>query len=520
MKNNSVKELEQYKRILNESDIVSITDSRGIIKYVNDKFCKISGYTKEELIGRPQNVVRHPDMPKSVFKDLWDTVNAKQTYRNIIKNRRKDGTAYYVDATISPVLDEDGNIKEIIGIRHDITDVMNPKRQLLDDLKYMEYPILIFIKIANYDIFKEFYTNTIMQKFQIEFSNISLSFFPEILKMQKVYILENGLFAYLINEQLGIGEIEKSLKIVSDNFEKNGVLFEDNVYDIDVVISYSERKEDIYDDVDLGIEYAIKEKKDIVCGTDFFKTAQAESKNKLKMIKTIKDALKVEGKVISFFQPIVDNKTQEIEKYESLIRLVDKNENVLTPYHFLELAKKTGYYQNITLKVIHNAIETLKYSKANISINLSASDIESEHIRKKLSELVSIPRNKGRITFELLEDENLNNIEIVKEFIIFSKSIGDVKIAIDDFGAGYSNFERISDFQPDYVKIDGSLIRNVVDNEFSQSIVEALVTFAKKNNIQTIAEFVSDEKIYEYVKRIGIDYSQGYYFGKPEPLIL
>ena len=107
-----------------------------------------------------------------------------------------------------------------------------------------------------------------------------------------------------------------------------------------------------YYDVDLGIEYALKQKEDIVCSTDFFKAAQAESRNKLKTIKIIKEALKADGKVISFFQPIVDNQTLKIEKYESLIRIVDKNENILTPYHFLDLAKKTGYYQNITLRVI------------------------------------------------------------------------------------------------------------------------------------------------------------------------
>jgi PAS domain S-box-containing protein len=517
---NLINELEQYKKILNESDIVSITDNKGIIKYVNDKFCEISGYTKEELIGKPQSIVRHPDMPKSLFKELWDTVNSKKTYKNIIKNRKKDGSAYYVDATISPILDRDGNIVEIIGIRHDITDVMNPKRQLIDDINSINNPVLIFVKISNYDIFKEFYTSSIMQKFQNEFSNISLTYFPDNFKMDKVYILENGLFAYIKNEDTDIKVIEKALREVFDNFEDKGVLFEENIYDVDVVISYSKSKANIYDDVDLGIEYALKQKEDIVCSTDFFKAAQAESKNKLRTIKIIKEALKTDGKVISFFQPIVDNQTLKIEKYESLIRIVDKNENILTPYHFLDLAKKTGYYQNITLRVIQNAIDTLKYSRSNISLNLSASDIESNKIREKLSLLISNGRNKGRVTFELLEDENVNNMDLVKEFITYSKSIGDVKIAIDDFGSGYSNFERISDFQPDYVKIDGSLIKNVVDNKFSQSIVEAIVIFAKKNNIQTIAEFVSDKKIYEYVKSIGVDYSQGYYFGKPEPLIM
>lgn len=97
--------------------------------------------------------------------------------------------------------------------------------------------------------------------------------------------------------------------------------------------------------------------------------------------------------------------------------------------------------------------------------------------------------------------------------------MGNVKIAIDDFGSGYSNFERLLEYTPDILKIDGSLIKNIETDEFSRSLVETIVTFAKKQNIETIAEFVENENIYNILNEIGVDYSQGYFFGKPEKLI-
>ncbi|SFV64614.1 Putative two-component sensor histidine kinase [hydrothermal vent metagenome] len=113
--------LEQYKDAIENSNIVSKTDIHGIITFVNDEFCKISGYTKEELIGKNHNVVRHPDVPKSNFKLLWDTITAKKTFKSTVKNRAKDGTDFYLNTTITPILDKSGNIEEFIAIRYNVT---------------------------------------------------------------------------------------------------------------------------------------------------------------------------------------------------------------------------------------------------------------------------------------------------------------------------------------------------------------------------------------------------------------
>jgi len=127
--------LAQYKDVVDTSSIVSKADKNGIITYINQKFCDISGYTEAELIGKNHNIVRHEDMPDIFFKQMWNTILSKKRWRGIVKNRAKDGFVYYVDSTIIPILDEDENIIEFISIRQDITK-REIQRQRLENKLY------------------------------------------------------------------------------------------------------------------------------------------------------------------------------------------------------------------------------------------------------------------------------------------------------------------------------------------------------------------------------------------------
>ncbi|MCG3715163.1 PAS domain-containing protein [Aliarcobacter butzleri] len=119
--------LSEYKKAVDLSNIVSKTNPKGLITYANDKFCEISGYKREELIGKAHNLIRHPSMPSSVFKELWDTIKNKKTWQGLITNLRKDGRSYVVHSTIVPILDIDGDIVEFIAIRNDVTEFENYK---------------------------------------------------------------------------------------------------------------------------------------------------------------------------------------------------------------------------------------------------------------------------------------------------------------------------------------------------------------------------------------------------------
>ncbi len=146
---NSTKLLEEYKDAVDESNIVSKTDTKGIITYVNEEFCKISGYTPEELVGKPHNIVRHPDMPSTAFKEMWNSIKKeKRSWQGKVKNRKKDGSHYWVNALIKPILDTEGNIIEFIGLRNDITQEEDIKEYFKSKLHSSQKNLASSIKLS------------------------------------------------------------------------------------------------------------------------------------------------------------------------------------------------------------------------------------------------------------------------------------------------------------------------------------------------------------------------------------
>ena len=197
--------------------------------------------------------------------------------------------------------------------------------------------------------------------------------------------------------------------------------------------------------------------------------------------------------------------------------MLDENGNTISPMEFLPIAKKTKLYPQITAEVINQACTLFEKRKEEFSINLSVSDIVNEKTKQKIIDTIIHTGTASQIVFEILESEGIENYDEVAKFISEVKALGS-KIAIDDFGTGYSNFENILKLNVDYIKIDGSLIRGIHSNPRHHVIVETITDFAHKIGTKTIAEFVSDEETYTIVKKIGINYSQGYFTGKPQIL--
>ncbi|AXH14957.1 hypothetical protein CP985_13690 [Malaciobacter mytili LMG 24559] len=514
--------LNQYKNAIDKQTIVSKTTPQGIITEVNSKFCEISGYSKEELLGKPHNIVRHPEFPKENFFKMWETIKNKEVFQGIIKNMAKDGKSYFVDTVIKPILDKNGNIVEYLGLRHDITAFMNQKIQLKEELKTLVNPFLAIVKIEDYKLLKDFYDDEIIHQIEDKFSLEILNFLPSKSGYEKVYVLGEGSYAFikdLDNNSKAQIEYEIALlKKFQTNVKYATLDFINFEFDISVIISVSNALKNTYKEAKLGIEKLNKTKKDFIYAQDLSINLNEIAKNNIETIKMIKKAI-LTNNITSYFQPIYNNKTKQIEKYESLVRLIDNQGKIISPYFFIDIAKKGRYYKQITNIVIDNSFNAMKKLQKAVTINLSIIDIEDEHLRNKIyNNLASIGSLAQNVTFELLEDENVRDFSIVKEFIHKVKTYG-VNIAIDDFGSGYSNFERLLDFEPTILKIDGSLIKNILTDSFSRNIVEAIILFAKKEKLKTVAEFVSSKEIFDLVNELDIDYSQGYYISEPKALL-
>lgn len=245
---------------------------------------------------------------------------------------------------------------------------------------------------------------------------------------------------------------------------------------------------------------------------DMIENKKNDYRRNAEVVKIINDALK-QDLIYPHYQPIFNNLTNEIDKYECLARIgINKS---VPPNIFLDLAKKNGLYSNITEKIFIKALEKFKDTNYSFAINISKDDLCNKKTLDFIEEQLNNYPNPQNIVFELLEDQNFyDNQVLVNEFINRVKKY-DCKIAIDDFGTGFSNIMILASLNIDIVKLDGSIIKEITNADV-EKLVELIVKYCEIKNIKIVAEYIEDKFIFEKIKKLKIQYSQGYYIGKPK----
>ncbi len=234
----------------------------------------------------------------------------------------------------------------------------------------------------------------------------------------------------------------------------------------------------------------------------------------LDAVNLVKTAIE-EDNLVPFFQPIV--KADETS-YECLVRII-KDGKIISPFFFIDEIKHTTYYTQLTKIMIDKSFEYFKDKPNSFSINFSYEDILNTEITKYIKDKLDFTKMNKQLIIEILESESIENFDIVKDFIDEMKDLG-VRIAIDDFGSGYSNFTYLQELNPDYLKIDGSLVKDLATNNKSHIIVKTIVSFAQELGIKTIAEYIHNEDVYKKVIDLKIDGHQGYFLGEPKSKLL
>lgn len=237
--------------------------------------------------------------------------------------------------------------------------------------------------------------------------------------------------------------------------------------------------------------------------------------NKLMLLK---EAIK-EDRLVPFFQPIINIKTKEIEKYEVLMRIKD-GENYLSPYPFIITAEKNDLIEIVDLTILEKALcyksKIDKENKLIFAFNLSVKEIDNIDYLNKVNSIIDNYNVKHEnIIFEITETEN------IKDFKKFTSIINECKknnyrFSIDDFGTGFSSMDYFKKLDVNYLKIDGSFIKDINSKRENLYIVQAIVSMAKAFNVKTVAEFVEDKETLNAVEELGVDLSQGYYTGRPD----
>ncbi|WP_260918806.1 EAL domain-containing protein [Aliarcobacter butzleri] len=518
--------LKQYNEATKDSNIISTSDLKGNITYVNDKFCEVSLYAYEEVIGKPHSIVRGEE-DDEIFQQLWETIKNKKVWYGVLKNRKKNGEFYWVNINIRPILNEKDEIIEYIAIRHEITDLVlkteelkrnlrldsltniGNRYKLIEDVSKSVNPCISILDIVSFSDVNDFFG----YKTGDSVLKIVARKIEELLidkENYKVYRDHSDTFC-IVAQNEDRDKFIKNIDEISKTIAKVPIVIKSRELYVQLSYVFSfESKENLLETANIIKRYS-HANKNIIIYDKALELEKDYEKNIFWTLK-IKKALD-EDKIVPYFQPIYNLKTNKIEKYEALVRLIDGN-NVISPYYFLDISKKSKQYLQLTKTMIQKTFDYFKDKDFEFSINLTFEDIKSEYISSFIIELLKEYKIGHRVVFEIVESEEIDNFRKINEFFVTIREYG-CKIAIDDFGSGYSNFEYLAKLNVDYIKIDGSLIKDILINKSSQNIVSMLVNFAKGQKVKTIAEFVSNKDILNKVRELGIDYVQGYYIKEP-----
>lgn len=394
-----------------------------------------------------------------------------------------------------------------------LTNLPN-RNKLKKDLTQTDDVLMAFFDIDGFLTLNDLFGEEIGDGILVELSYKLKEHFPA--NEYSVYKLDVDKFVVVaVNSGKSVEEFYKYTKSFISKIENQSFLVNENEIDINLTVGVSHANGALaYKYAQRTITYARTKLRKIMIYNDSFNIHQS-FENNIKWLKQLKNGFK-ENRFQAYFQPIVDTQTKEIYKYEALIRYIDENGNEVGPYNFLDIAKKTKQYPNIIKVILKDALKLIKEKNKKVSINISYADISNRNTTKYIYDFLteqSVEYTK-LLSFEILESEEIVDFEEVSKFISEVKKFECI-VGIDDFGAGYSNFHLLSKLKISFIKIDGSLIQNIHNSKDLEIIVRTISNIAKEFNVKTVAEFVANEEIYNKVKELNIDYSQGFYFDKP-----
>ncbi|WP_298789974.1 GGDEF domain-containing phosphodiesterase, partial [uncultured Campylobacter sp.] len=397
--------------------------------------------------------------------------------------------------------------------RDSLTGLPN-KTALERDLEAMKSPKIIIVDIDEFRKMNNYFGTAVCDRILVRMTQISQKFADD--NNMAVYRVGPDQFAFIEDAAFFIDRYEDLATELLDNIKGLVVDItaldgEQSEIEIHCTVGFALDETDTFKKAMVALEFAKQSGKDYFC---YFKNIDdtPQYAEQITRSNMIRNAI-INDRIVPFYQPIF-NKEKQIVKHETLIRIQNSNE-IISPSVFLEVSKRIKRYTDIEKMLIEKSFKLIAdRPDAVISVNLSGRDMTDGDVSVFIIEKLNKYKVAGRVIFEILEDENIENIERIGTFIERVRRMG-VKIAIDDFGSGYSNFSYILKLKPDYIKIDGSIIKNIDTSEDSRAIAGAIIAFAKKLDITVIAEFVRSKEVFDACVELGVDEFQGFYLGEP-----
>lgn len=528
---------------------VIITNTKGNIEYVNSKFTQLTDYTLEEVLGQNPRILSSGETPPEQYTHLWSTITAGKEWRGELHNKKKNGELYWEYASISPIKNPNGAITDFVAVKEDITERKRLDSQLIYQANHDSLTNL-FNRRRFYEEFEGKLALTKRYGMEGALLLLDIDNFKDIndtlghpagdeilIKLAALLrkrIRETDVIARLGGDEFAIvlfhtnaSETESISNQIKESVQQHAMLGERQSVYITVSIGialfphHSDSLDTLLTYADLAMYHAKEEGRNRIC---IYATDQ-KTKFKLRHHWEIRIREALENDLfVLHLQPILDLQQKCIAGFEALLRMKGEDKDLIYPLEFLKFAEHSKFISEINQLVVQKALKIIDEIQRSykrrlfIGINLSgkvfSDGVLLATIKKELDTHGVRPED---VVFEITENSIVSDMFEMIAFINRLKNLG-CRFAIDDFGVGYSSFSCLRELQVDYLKIDGSFIKNLPCDKTNQHLVKALVEMAHGLGKQTIAEFVECEGTVQLLQKYGVDYAQGYHIGKPRDI--
>ncbi|MCG3863360.1 MULTISPECIES: GGDEF domain-containing phosphodiesterase [unclassified Photobacterium] len=544
----TVQQLNLAKTVFdNTSECIVITDHCNNIVTVNKSFEQVTGYKKDDVIGKNPSILASGMHDQRFYENMWQSVENTGQWKGQLYNRRKNGHIYPEEMTINKIEDDNHEVVNYVGVFHDVsvrqqtekklrfyanndalTTLMNRRcfSEMVEkeltfvnenkvDISYCHEFSILFIDLDDFKAINDLYGHDVGDKLLKNIAEILLKYCDD-----NTLVCRYGgdEFAILLKGKSSFEAKKYAEKLIQAL--RNPIYIDTIQLDITISIGISTYPQSGLTHLDLlkNADYAMYEqKRNGRNGISIYDAKlQAEYLRRLRLKDRLIKAIS-ENKIQVFYQPIIDIETGKVSKFEALTRWFDEEEGYISPIIFIEMAEKYGLIGELGRIVCEQACHDLAYIRqqgfTDISISINRSVREFSICDQKyiydVIERYNLPFDKimVEITESAALDEGNNILELLSEF-----SKKGICIAIDDFGTGYSSMSAIIANKPNVIKIDRSFIIDIEDSTESQILVSLVMDMSRKLKLDVVAEGVESEAQVRILSKMGCHFIQGFYF--------